>query len=580
MLSVSVQANPVASKFIEQTDCNSTSNDDVTGTEGTIYLVEIDNTANDEAVFLKIYDDVSPTVGTTEPDHIVKAKVNDVTTVSIPEGLDYDNISFACVTTGGTEGTDDPEEKVVVRIKVSDEQGGPDGDETQHDIDIYLDAVNGSDETGNGTQSLPFKDFPRAFLDIPYKIRHRVRFFPSTGTYTFPQEFSYDWFDQGRTIIDASHNAWEVLAGPFTVGSVTDVTPPTNWGVSMVTDIQASGTPGWTTDQYYGRHMRITSGFASGYVIPIQQNTSDTIRTYPNWYVVQPGDTFEIVKEPVIIAVDHGIHFKGNSLLFEDVFGAVVSSPYKPHFLCCGLRFEVNPSGNGHNFIFEKIVPVFSFCSLVVNNDRVGAQVFNASINNREIPLDTFTETTLSDWFWYSLNVLSEGGERPSSSGRDFEVISGELGPMSCSRYIVSRGGSNNRYYFFLCGGYGSTSLAVNFVDSVFVEQIGYLEEGMSVEGFDYISSIYIERSGKPIEMRHGGWGRISWLKGNAGNITASYTLEIARGGRFNIISSNVDLIVSGVAVNFTDPVPDVTYATWPTSGNYYEHWGSYVTFS
>jgi len=119
-LSVSDQVPPVGSKLIVQTDANATADNNVTGAAGAIFQIEVDNTANgDNPAFLKIYDNASPTIGTTAPDHIFKVPVNQTRNIVSPSGLDFTALSFACVTTGGTAGTTDPTSAVVVRMVTS-----------------------------------------------------------------------------------------------------------------------------------------------------------------------------------------------------------------------------------------------------------------------------------------------------------------------------------------------------------------------------------------------------------------------------------------------------------------------------
>ena len=119
-LSVSDQVSPVGSKLIVDTDANATARNDVTGTSGTIYQVDVDNEANsDNPVYFKIYDNASPTVGTTSPDHIFKVLVNQRRNIAIPEGLDFTNLSYCAVVSGGTAGTTAPTSAVVVRMVTS-----------------------------------------------------------------------------------------------------------------------------------------------------------------------------------------------------------------------------------------------------------------------------------------------------------------------------------------------------------------------------------------------------------------------------------------------------------------------------
>lgn len=115
-LSVSTQVSPVGNKLIVQTSATATADNNVTGEAGAIYNIELDNSSNSSSVYLKIYDNASPVVGTTAPDHTFRVKGNQLRSVVAPQGLDFDYLSFACVTTGGTAGTTSPTNPVIVRM--------------------------------------------------------------------------------------------------------------------------------------------------------------------------------------------------------------------------------------------------------------------------------------------------------------------------------------------------------------------------------------------------------------------------------------------------------------------------------
>jgi len=119
-LSVSTQVSPIGTKLIKDTDANATAENDVTGAAGSIYMIDIDNTANAvDAAYLKIYDNASPTVGTTDPDFIIKVPVNERRQVVCPDGLDFTNLSFAVLNAGGTGGTTAPASAVIVQMVTS-----------------------------------------------------------------------------------------------------------------------------------------------------------------------------------------------------------------------------------------------------------------------------------------------------------------------------------------------------------------------------------------------------------------------------------------------------------------------------
>jgi hypothetical protein len=119
-LSVSTQAAPVGSKLIKETEATETPDNDVTGAAGSLYQLDVDNSGNsDNAAYLKIYDDAAPVVGTSAPDFIFKVPVNQRRNLVIPDGWDFNNLSFACVTAGGTAGTTPPTNPVEVKMVTS-----------------------------------------------------------------------------------------------------------------------------------------------------------------------------------------------------------------------------------------------------------------------------------------------------------------------------------------------------------------------------------------------------------------------------------------------------------------------------
>lgn len=119
-LKISDQVPPVGTKLVVDDDANETSKNSVTGAAGTIYQIDVDNEANaDNAAYLKIYDNPSPTVGTSNPDMVVRVPVNQRRGIVIPDGWDFNSLSFCVVTTGGTPGTTGPTNPVTVKFVTS-----------------------------------------------------------------------------------------------------------------------------------------------------------------------------------------------------------------------------------------------------------------------------------------------------------------------------------------------------------------------------------------------------------------------------------------------------------------------------
>lgn len=106
---------------IRDTDADATSEADVNTGAATLYIIQIDNSANStQAVFLKLYNATAPTIGTTAPDFVLRVAGGATVRLAIAEGLSFPTgLSFACVTAGGTGGTTSPTSDVSVVLVVS-----------------------------------------------------------------------------------------------------------------------------------------------------------------------------------------------------------------------------------------------------------------------------------------------------------------------------------------------------------------------------------------------------------------------------------------------------------------------------
>jgi len=84
-----------------------------------LYAVEVDNTANGAASYLKAWNVAagSVTVGTTAPDMIMLAPASSRVTFAFPAGVTFGTaLSCATVTTAGTAGVTSPTSDVIVRL--------------------------------------------------------------------------------------------------------------------------------------------------------------------------------------------------------------------------------------------------------------------------------------------------------------------------------------------------------------------------------------------------------------------------------------------------------------------------------
>ena len=120
-MTVSTQVNPVATRLAVDLSLGATVQANVLGAPATLYLVEVDNTANAAAAsYVKLWDAVTAVVGTTPPNLVYMAPAATKVTYAIPGGVAFAvGISVACVTAPGTAGTAAPTSSVPVRILAS-----------------------------------------------------------------------------------------------------------------------------------------------------------------------------------------------------------------------------------------------------------------------------------------------------------------------------------------------------------------------------------------------------------------------------------------------------------------------------
>ena len=89
----------------------------VKATSTVLYEMEIDNTANAAASYVKLYNTGTVTVGTTVPDWVVMVPASVSRTLVMPLGVTFGTaLAVATTTAGGTAGSTGPTSDVLVRI--------------------------------------------------------------------------------------------------------------------------------------------------------------------------------------------------------------------------------------------------------------------------------------------------------------------------------------------------------------------------------------------------------------------------------------------------------------------------------
>jgi len=114
-------AGPFTTQLIKQTSANATPNEDVRGGATDVVMIQIDNSANpSQSVYLHMYDNAAPVVGTTPPDTTIKVLQGIVLELIFLPNLQFGTaLSFACTTLGGLGGSASPTNPVIVDIACS-----------------------------------------------------------------------------------------------------------------------------------------------------------------------------------------------------------------------------------------------------------------------------------------------------------------------------------------------------------------------------------------------------------------------------------------------------------------------------
>ena len=109
------QNNPIGTKVVKLQAPNNSADANFTGASGTLYMLQLDNTANSAASYFKLCNATSATVGTTVPDLVIMIPASTKRTGIFPEGIAFSaGFTAFCVTAGGTAGTTSPSSAVVV----------------------------------------------------------------------------------------------------------------------------------------------------------------------------------------------------------------------------------------------------------------------------------------------------------------------------------------------------------------------------------------------------------------------------------------------------------------------------------
>jgi hypothetical protein len=119
-VTVTNQSNPLGAKLVQDTSAGGTAIDNTTGATGTLYAVEVDNTANASAVYFKMADSTNATAGTTAADICLMCDASTKINYVFPTGIAFSSgFSHWCVTAAAESNTTSPGSSVIARYVTS-----------------------------------------------------------------------------------------------------------------------------------------------------------------------------------------------------------------------------------------------------------------------------------------------------------------------------------------------------------------------------------------------------------------------------------------------------------------------------
>ena len=119
-VTVTNQSNPIGSRLVQDSDVTSTAADNTTGTTGTLYMVEVDNTANANIVYFKMADSADATGGTTAADLVLTVPASTKMSYVFPTGIAFSTgFSHWCTTGAAEDNTTSPTADVIARYVTS-----------------------------------------------------------------------------------------------------------------------------------------------------------------------------------------------------------------------------------------------------------------------------------------------------------------------------------------------------------------------------------------------------------------------------------------------------------------------------
>ena len=115
-VTVTNQSNPFGSKIVQDTGATNQAVNNTTGTSGTLYMVEIDNTGHSTPVYFKMAAATTATAGTTAPDLVLLCAASSKISYVFPSGIAFANgFCHWCTTAAAQDSVAAPSTPPTVR---------------------------------------------------------------------------------------------------------------------------------------------------------------------------------------------------------------------------------------------------------------------------------------------------------------------------------------------------------------------------------------------------------------------------------------------------------------------------------
>lgn len=241
---------------------------------------------------------------------------------------------------------------------------------TISNLDIYVDAAAGSDETGDGSSSAPYKTL--WFYDtLPRTIRHEVNIM-------FTSDFIVDNYEPFDVSFNFEHDGFlnfvgvgvpEVVEGPFTVATEGAIASGAGHYIQMTAPV----------GDHAGEFIMAADGGAAGMAQPIHSrySTDTFLMIAGSFALLAPGDTMNVVRPSV--------QFQCAALSIncrtDEWYSNIVRTNGKVAFINLKLRIA-NSNDARNSFIVDNSLPMcFAFVQL--NTPDNGSYIIKSEVNTQ-----------------------------------------------------------------------------------------------------------------------------------------------------------------------------------------------------